>query len=185
MRKLNRYLLTTILLCFGSYAIAQTKKNSAFVELGGNGVAYSVNYDRIIPISTKLKLAPRVGFEYIPRNKENFQIYGNWSFPLEVNILYGKKEDSKNFLETGFGLSLFNLVEGYKQDANGKVLDTDVKMAKVTVLRLGFRHQKPSGGLMYRAGILARLTQHEFSKTRVGDDLFYKLWPGFSVGYSF
>lgn len=49
----------TILLLFfaliAQFVSAQeTKKNSLYIELGGNAVLYSVNYDRIIPISTQL-----------------------------------------------------------------------------------------------------------------------------------
>ena len=165
--------------------LAQTNKfNSVYVELLGNAIGYSVNYDRIIPLSGKIKLAPRIGFEYIPRI-EDYQPYGEWSFPLELNMLYAKNNESKNFFEGGLGLSLFNLVEAYKQDENGKILDTKVKMARITMLRLGFRHQKPTGGLMYRIGVMGRLSQDKFSYSRLGDDLFYKLWPGFSIGYSF
>lgn len=166
--------------------LAQNNKhNNVYAELLGNSVGYSVNYDRIIPLSSKIKLAPRVGFEYIPRKLEEYPRYGKWSFPLELNMLYGKNKESKNFFEGGLGLSLFNLVENYERDENGKIADTKVKMAKATMLRLGFRHQKPEGGLMYRIGVMTKLTQDDFSKTRIGDDLFYVVWPGVSIGYNF
>jgi hypothetical protein len=189
-RKLNKifaaHLSFALLCCTTSPILAQKiKQNSVFVEALGNAVGYSVNYDRIIPLSEKIKLAPRVGFEYIPRKLEEYPRYGKWSFPLELNMLYGKNSKSKNFFESGLGLTLFNLVENYERDENGKIVDTKVKMAKVTMLRLGFRHQKPEGGLMYRIGVMGRLSQDKFSYSRVSDDLFYKLWPGFSIGYSF
>ncbi|TKC08162.1 hypothetical protein FA048_13460 [Pedobacter polaris] len=184
-KNLLPFLFLSLVLISFSAAAQQMKKNSIYIELGGNGILYSANYDRIIPISTHFKLAPRVGFEFIPRNKKDAPTYGKWSFPLELNILYSKKTESKNFFEGGIGLSLFNLVSNYKLNSNNEIIDTEVKTAKVTVLRLGFRHQKPEGGLMYRAGLLVKLSQDDYSKSRVGDDLFYKLWPGFSVGYSF
>ncbi|WP_316782765.1 hypothetical protein [Pedobacter frigiditerrae] len=177
--------LSFIIFCINLSVAQEIKKNSIYVELGGNTVLYSVNYDRIIPLSTRFKLAPRVGFEYIPRSLKNFPTYGNWSFPLELNVLYGKNKESKSFLEAGFGLSMFNIVSKYKQKDNGELIDTEVKAAKITMLRFGFRHQKPTGGFMYRAGLLVRLSQDEFSKQRVGDDLFFVIWPGASLGYSF
>ncbi|WP_316773138.1 hypothetical protein [Pedobacter frigiditerrae] len=178
--------LSFIIFCINLSGAQEIKKNSLYVELGGNTVLYSVNYDRIIPLSTRFKLAPRVGFEYVPRNIKNGSTYGNWSFPIEVNLLYAKRSESKNFLEGGFGLSLFNIVDNYKYNNDRtEIIDTEIKTAKITTLRLGFRHQKPTGGFMYRAGLLVRLSQDEFSKQRVGDDLFFVIWPGASLGYSF
>lgn len=185
--------LLSIFLLFGLKSIAQDqssfineiKKNSLYFELLGNGVAYSINYDRIIPISDQLKLAPRVGFEFLPRKNEYDQKYGKISIPLELNLLWRKQKESKNFVEAGLGLSLFSLIKGYNLNQFNERTDTQYQMAKITTIRLGYRHQKPQGGLMYRAGILARLTQDDFSRSRVGDDLFFVLWPGFSIGYAF
>lgn len=178
--------ITAILLIGNQLTFAQTLSyNSVYLELLGNAVGYSVNYDRIIPLNSRLKLAPRVGFEYIPKDQKGYQNYGNWSFPLELNVLYGKGPESKNFFEAGLGLSLFNLIEGYYLDDDGEIIGTKVKMAKITMLRLGYRHQKPTGGLMYRIGVMTRLSQDQFSQSRVGDDLFYRLWPGASLGYAF
>lgn len=43
------------------------KKNAIYFEALGNAVVYSINYDRLFHISNELTIAPRVGFEYIPR----------------------------------------------------------------------------------------------------------------------
>ncbi len=185
MKTLYNLILTAMMVFTIEVSVAQTKNNSIYLELLGNAVVYSVNYDRIITISPKVKLAPRVGFEFIPRKLDNYSPYGEWSFPLELNMLYGKNSDSNNHFEGGLGLSLYSLVETFKQDNNGNALNPELKMGKVTTLRIGFRHQKPRGGVTYRVGIMARLSQDKFSESRVGDDLFYRLWPGFSVGYSF
>ncbi|WP_157255790.1 hypothetical protein [Pedobacter sp. Leaf41] len=164
-------------------SMAQIKKNSIYLEALGNGVVYSLNYDRIIPISNQIKLVPRLGFEYIPRS--NPSVYGKFNVPIELNILYHQNNSNPNFAEAGLGLGLFSLFNDYKYSMVGDITEKTYKLAKVTTLRLGYRHQKPAGGLMYRAGILVRLTQDEFSKSRVGDDLFYVIWPGFSIGYTF
>lgn len=162
---------------------AQSKTNSIYVEAGGNGIIYSINYDKTFNLSNKFKLAPRIGFEYYPHEKNSF--YNDIVIPLEINVLISKNQISKNFFETGLGISFFSAKKGYSIDANNKIIDNGNGMAKVTTARLGFRHQKPEGGLMYRVGILVKISQDEFSKSRVGDDLFYRLWPGFSIGYSF
>jgi hypothetical protein len=169
---------------------AQTiKKNSVYVELLGNGIVYSINYDRLITLNKHLKLAPRVGFEYLPQKKTYVPTYGQFHIPIEVNLLWAKRAQSKNFVEAGFGLSLFSMADKYDfssvngTEATGYPLS--YRMARIGLFRAGFRHQKPEGGLMYRVGIMARISQDDFSDSKVSDDLFYRLWPGLSLGYSF
>jgi hypothetical protein len=100
--------ITAIIIASQLIGHAQTiKKNSVYVELGGNGFIYSVNYDRIIPLSDQLKLAPRIGIEYLPQ--EHNQNYNKINIPLELNILWSKQKTSKNFLESGLGLNLFGI----------------------------------------------------------------------------
>lgn len=171
-------LLSTI----GYNAIGQqpVKNNAVYLELGGNGLFYSLNYDKLINLSTRVKLAPRIGFSYLPYDGGND--FKNLIIPTELNFLYGKTAQSKNFAEAGVGLTFLEFINGFR---NGDKNDPVSKFANVTLVRLGYRHQKPTGGLMYRAGLLVPITQDEFSKQKVGDDIFFRLWAGFSLGYSF
>ncbi|QPH39816.1 hypothetical protein [Pedobacter endophyticus] len=180
---MRKHLLTISLFIAFYSAVAQTKKNSIYLEGLGNAVVYSVNYDRIFSISDYLKVAPRVGVEYIPRR--NLNKYGKFTFPAEINLLYNQNRSNSNFIEGGLGLTLFSLFDDYEYEVDGNIRDKNYKLGIITMLRLGYRHQKPSGGLMYRAGLLVRLSQDDFSKSKVGDDLFYRIWPGFSIGYTF
>lgn len=159
------------------------KKNSIYLEAGGNAIVYSVNYDRIIPLSTKLKLAPRIGFEYFPHSTRS--AYNDFVIPLEANILFGKTEISKNFAEAGVGLTLVGMKDYYLDNGELATKNTKNKFARITLMRLGFRHQKPIGGLMYRAGLLVPIDQYVFSKGIVGDDIFSRLYAGLSLGYAF
>ena len=66
-------------------------KNSVYAELGGNGMFASLNYERILALSEKAALAPRVGF-------------GFWEVPLpllELTLLGG----GKHAFETGPGIT--------------------------------------------------------------------------------
>jgi hypothetical protein len=175
------------LLClFAAHAIfAQNKKNAVYLEAGGNTIFYSTNYDRIIPLTPKLKIAPRVGFMYLPMEKiYDYTVFDNIRIPLELNFLWSRNPDAKNFVEGGLGLNLFQVKNavGY-QDL--KTLYGRSSFSGVTTLRLGFRHQKPEGGLMYRAGVLIPVYRDESSKSRMGDDIFYVVWAGLSLGYTF
>jgi len=179
---MKKHYLSLILLTLSLATAAQTK-NNIYLEGLGNAVVYSINYDRLFHISNELTIAPRVGFEYIPRRE--IDAYGKYTFPTEINFLYNKNKNNPNHIETGVGLTFFSLFDNYQYDITNEIIGKKYKLAKISTLRLGFRHQKPEGGLMYRAGILVRLTQDDFSKSRVGDDLFYRLWPGISIGYTF
>ncbi|WP_152969615.1 hypothetical protein [Pedobacter sp. Hv1] len=178
-------ILFPVLLCLLSLnsTAQQSKKNSIYLELLGNSVIYSVNYDRIIPLSAQLKLVPRIGFMYAPLStSEHFKGHNNISIPIEVNLLWAKRTESKNFAEAGIGLSLIGLKE-YKT-SNLERVSTN-RFGQVLTARLGFRHQKPTGGFMYRAGLLIKIKQDERSLATISDDYFIKLYPGFSLGYTF
>ena len=184
---MKRKILYVLSLGFITLHCMAQKYNAVYIEAGGNTLIYSVNYDRIIPISTQFRLAPRVGFSYFPyTSKNNNRDYTNIRIPLELNLLWGKTQTSRNFVEAGFGLSLIGLIGGYKTDSQGNITSEIVnKNAKVGVIRLGYRYQKPKGGLMFRAGALIPVSQDEYSEQKMGDDIFYRIYGGLSLGYSF
>ena len=101
-----------------------------------------------------------------------------------MNILWTKREESKNFAKVRLGLSLVGM-----KDIMGMILQKATygrnKFARVTRARLGYRHQKPTGGFMYRAGLLIPIVQDQFSKSIVGDDIFLRVYAGISLGYTF
>ena len=177
-------LTLSFLFAFLSFHFANAQKNSIYAEFGGNAFSYySINYDRIIKLTDQLKIAPRFGVSYLPIKKLALnEDYGNFRIPLEVNLLWGKNPEAKKFAEVGIGLSLIQM------KIEPRLFEADrpdyYKFSRTTFLRLGFRHQRPTGGLMYRAGLLARVAQDSFSKQRFGN-ISYQLYPGASIGYSF
>jgi len=169
-------ILTALLFLFSLKTIAQDstltkpylKNNSIYAELLGNGGAYSINYDRIFQLGNQVKIVPRVGFSTL----EDVLI-----FPLEVNLLLSKSSTSKNFFETGIGLTILKplngfsgqllTINGYEYNFDNKAVNTPV------ILRAGFRHQKPTGGFMYRTGALLF----------TGDETLLTI--GIGLGYTF
>ncbi len=182
---MRKFGLICLVILFTKTLLAQEKKNALYLEAGGNTIYYSVNYDRIIPLTPKLKLAPRAGFMYLPLSEiENNSSHGDIRIPVELNLLWSKNANASNFLEGGIGMSFIQVKDRVSYGLSD-IITTKYSFVKVTTLRLGFRHQKPTGGLMYRAGLLVPIVRDERSKFRFGDDIFYVIWAGFSLGYNF
>lgn len=137
------------------YAEQPIKSNSLYLELGGNSLLYSINYDHTLRLSEKLKLAVGGGFEYLTDVSINETSYGS-SICLtpSANLLVGRKS---HLFETGLGLF-------YPMSA-GTILPT---------FRLGYRYQPLQGGFLFRVGLTPFITPGGILP-----------WAGFSFGYTF
>lgn len=111
--------------------IPKIKHNSIYVELGGNSLAYSLNYDYTFSLAENTKLAVGAGLGYYTMHS-----YANGPTPTETNLffftpeanlLFGKKS---HHLEMGASLLLFAF----------------------PALRIGYRYQRPQGGFLFRVG---------------------------------
>lgn len=131
------------------------RKNSVYFEFLGNGVVYSLNYDRIFPLSEKLALTARIGgSEYHGSETDTL----NFNIIMGAGILYGVK---KHYFESGlvytgmtyFPDNLISVVAGYR--------------------------------FMGLKGFVIRVTPMYIYNTEKGDTFGNSLWVGFSLGYSF
>ena len=143
-------ILASLLLSLATFAQqVSIKKNSIYAELLGNGGIYSINYDRVFQLNRCIKFTPRIGFATI---KDVVVI------PLEANILLSRSYTSKNFFEAGVGLTIFKPTDKFSEKfitINGYNHNFEHKSSNIPfIARVGFRHQKPTGGFMYRAGLL-------------------------------
>lgn len=174
---MNRiFILLVFFLSTSATLFAQDlKRNSVYIELAGNGIIYSVNYDRVIPLSNQFKLAPRVGIALLPTSKDSD--YSNLILPIEINALWAKNKESKNHFEFGVGLNLVTVKIQFINDPSETIY-----LAKVTTGRLGFRHQKPKGGFMYRVGLVLPIAEDNNAKIK---DLKRNYFGGISLGYTF
>jgi hypothetical protein len=100
---LTHYLILIFICAFNVYNVfssdsiaSNQRKNSVYYEIFGNGLwVGSLNYDRIIPLSSNTGIVLRGGLSFY----EKF-------FPLaEVNFLLGSE---KRYLETGIGYTGFH-----------------------------------------------------------------------------
>ena len=132
------------------------RMNSVYFELGGNGGAYSFNYDRLLSFKNNrlVGLGVRIGFTYF-----EFGFFGATDtykmIPTEVYVLYGRNKR----IETGLGYN-FNFGTNNWSDI---------------VFRIGFRAQG-------RNGLLVRVAPG-ISYTLDNNELLPAI--GIAIGYSF
>jgi hypothetical protein len=152
------------------------QRNTFFLELGGNAMYYSLNYDRILLSRDKWKLSGRVGAMYQPLFQvSNRQMVG---VPLEISYLRGR---NKHFLEIGLGVTA--TYDTYPL-SDMRIRD----LAMMGVARVGYRHQKPEGGLFYKVGFtpMAGLVydlRYRNRGTNLNSAFAYPL-VGLAVGYT-
>lgn len=139
-------------------------QNSVYVELLGNGIFYSVNYDRRF----SNHFSGRAGFMVINGQSEqptDDQI-GVAILPVTGNYLAGS---GSHRLELGAGL-LFGVAGGDLEEY-GTVSGAGVAGVTTT---FGYRYQPLDGGFLFRVGL-----------TPFYSDGRPQLWGGLSLGYAF
>jgi hypothetical protein len=121
-------------------------KNAFYFELGGNGIFYSINYDRIILPS----LSARVGFASftIPLTSPAIS---TTTFPILLNYLVGS---GNSRFELGAGI-VFVAFSGGEFD----FIRASASTAALTGV-VGYRYQPVDGGLVFRAGFTPFIVGH-------------------------
>lgn len=151
---------------------------AVYLELAGNGVIYSINYDKIFHQKGAFKSSYRVGISVYPRNYD--RIYANVYLPLEITGMYGKRN---GHFEFGLGVtpSYLNYGTFDPTNADREVLDYS-GMGLAVFGRLGYRYQKPDGGFFFRIAVNPILAD---IMPQRDDKYFYGPYGGISFGKSF
>lgn len=140
---------------------APIARNAYYLEVGGNALIYSINYERFFSD----RLAGRVGGMFFGASGEDSSA-GVVAAPIMASYLWG--EGNSRF-ETGVGILLVSggiqNVEGYEDEDFSGTVGTGT---------LGYRWQRPQGGFVFRAGLTP-----VFSLDGIGP------WFGASFGYAF
>lgn len=145
---------------------AQFAKNAAYVELLGNGLFYTVNYERFFGP----ELSARGGLMVfsVSETENGTETSGTVNVvPLTANYFLG---DSHR-LELGAGPVLFRLSASV--DTPG-LSDSDSGVAFFGTATVGYRYQSPGGGFLFRIGLTPIIS---------GDGV--APWGGLSVGWAF
>lgn len=163
----NFYLILIVLGLCGIPRSAVLAQMTAFYgEVGGQGVFFSMNYDRRLMRTTQ-GLGLRVGFGYDISVDPTY-----WTIPVGVYWLAGGEG---NFFEAGAGatyVSLSNVPPGDKESFGNKDWYGDQKFLFGT-LNVGYRHQSRNGHLNFRTGLTPMFGR------------VVMLIPYLSVGYDF
>ncbi len=115
-----------------------TYKNSVQLELGGHGLIYSLNYERILLNGQRFKTTAQVGFAYYPRWADIIDIW----LPVEINEIISF---NKHHIELGLGYVFIN-------ESTRGVNNTIVSRQWEGLYsgRIGYRYQKPNGRFVLR-----------------------------------
>jgi hypothetical protein len=157
------------------------QKNSFFLELGGNSLFYSLNYDRILLDRSAWKLSGRIGGMYFP----GFMVANRHmiGIPVEVSYLRGNRN---HHLEIGLGFTpiydTYPLSTSRGEDYQWRDL------VVLGVARIGYRYQKREGGFFFKTGFTPLLgTVHNLREEwrwRGKKELFGYPLAGLAFGYT-
>lgn len=154
-RNLSTFITALTFFLFCSNLQAQTK-NAFFVELLGNGLLFSANYD--IRISSDGKWGARAGIGYIGSIDDG----GVITIPIMANHLLGK--DGKYF-EVGAGITYLSATADFIDENPSDIIGT---------LSFMYRSQPVDGGFMWKIGLTPILA----------GGFFVPWWPGIGIGYT-
>lgn len=143
--------------------VQRTRSKGVYLEVLGNGLTYSLNFDTRFSKSLK-GLGGRVGIGYMAMEGDNLA-----SIPIIVNYLFGK---DKHYFEVGAGTTF---LAASTPTEFGSIDTREKGSAFIGTMSFGYRLEPQNGGFMFRAGITPL-----FDGTS-----FFPFWPQVSFGYSF
>jgi hypothetical protein len=132
-------------LFLASAALGQEARNAAYLELGGNGIVYSVNYERRFAHG----LAGRAGVSYVFSKSvtDNGSEYES-AFTIPLTLSKITHPSGNHHFEYGGGVTL---VVG-DSHAFGFADSEELSDLYVTGIA-GYRYQKPGRGVVFRSGV--------------------------------
>ena len=149
----------------------RTARNSIYLELAGNGLLYTINYDRVI----NENFSVRAGLGYLSVSASassggqtasaKVSLMG---IPVLANFMLG---GDNHKIELGAGMTLF-YASGSASSADAVASGSG--MAPVGTAVLGYRYVPHDGGFTFRAGFTPLVSKQGFQP-----------WAGMSFGYVF
>jgi hypothetical protein len=158
-------------------------KNSIQFDVGGHGLFYSLNYERILLNGNNFKTAAQAGISYYPASTGIRDVW----IPISINELY---TIGNHHIE--FGLGIVPIREAARDaDNNPRYWFWSGLFSG----RIGYRYQKPGGRFLFRAGFTP-VVESGLEYTHLGESMdrtytwvsgFREFIPlaGVSIGYAF
>lgn len=172
---MTRHLTILFLLPLAMYVSCQDvagdpfqHKNSIQADVGGHGIYYSLNYERVFVNRNVYKTAFQLGTSYYPPSTGIRDIW----IPIGINEIFLQ---GKHHLEAGLGY--LPVIEASR---NLQGVAREWFWSHLALGRAGYRFQKPEGRLILRVAFTPVL---ELDRLGHGDK-FHPL-GGISVGYAF
>jgi len=123
--------------------------NSFFVEAGGPGLLYSVNYERVVEDDFGL----RVGFSYASFSASSGSASASAAFmTVPVIASYLGLRSGNHALEVGAGATI---VYASGSGSSGPIAGSGSGMIPLGTALIGYRRQPVDGGFMFRIGLEA------------------------------
>ncbi|KEO72441.1 hypothetical protein [Anditalea andensis] len=156
---------------------------SVYVELGGAGLPYSINYDFRFDRSKIDSWGLRAGAGGWAIKDGNYSSTNILTIPVQVTRLLGKK---KHYFEVGGGATFVRYRHSYTPwGQSGSTLETTnnwnfiLDMGEtptiIGTLNLGYRRIPTDGGFTFRTNLTPIFNHNGF----------WPLWVGISFGYAF
>lgn len=168
MKSLFTFTVILLLLSVSTISFAQEntreRGRGVFVELFGNGLGYSFNYDQRFD-----KRFDGLGFK---AGLSYFAIDGNSvaTLPVGLNYLLGK---NGKYFEMGAGATFLRAEDSTNAFAVGD--SRSVGTGTVGHMIFGYRREPEEGGFLFRASMTPLF----------GQGTFFPFWFGISLGYAF
>jgi hypothetical protein len=151
-------------------APTRSASNVIFAEALGNGLLYSLNYERIID---KWNIGLRAGASYFTYAVSTYGKSGNLTiitFPLVASYYVGTP---RHKLQLGLGATI--LYTGVSSDSTGTKFESERSGAGVSATGVvGYRYLPPDGGFSFGIGFTPLLRASSFLA-----------WGGANAGYVF
>jgi hypothetical protein len=150
---------------------AREANNSLYLELGGSGAVYSLNYERFVQRDVSL----RVGFGYV--SLKGAEISGGTVvneialLTIPVTASYLGIGSGNHRLELGAG-AVFARITGETTSDGAKAFGSASGVVGTAIA--GYRYVRPDGGFTFRAAFTPLFGEGGFQP-----------WAGVALGYSF
>lgn len=154
-------LVSTLLLllqldCYSQDETPEIAKNSIYTEFFGSAVyLYNISYDRIVFAKEKNKISLALGAQYLPSSDSP----SDYIFSVSPQINYFR--GNIHHFETGIGVTV-----GFNNEDF------------IVPIRIGYRYQKPEGGMFCKIGLTPLYVQNFMG----GPALIP--WGGFAIGWT-
>lgn len=147
------------------------KRNSAYIELGGNTLLYGIHYERVLVSNQKIAFASSLGYGF---SYDYIGVFNQTVIPFELKIY--SRPNKKNHFEFGLGYTYYYEKDKAPNLINGVLVESS-KHSGRPFLRLGYRYTAPKG-FLFRIALTPM-----YLKNAEPIEL-WPFWGGVSFGYT-